>query len=180
MEQAREVISWDQYFMNIAKEVAQRSKDPSTQVWCVIVDEERRPISFGYNGFIAWGDESYMTWERPQKYYGVIHAEMNAILFAKRSLKWATLYVNYACCENCLKFIIQAGNKKVIDEKSKVNSAQNGNSKTMTNQETLEAITRIIKTAEPLGFTIKNLNGKSYLEEIWGSEGHIPDFREKS
>ena len=32
MEQAREVINWDQYFMNIANEVAKRSKDPSTQV----------------------------------------------------------------------------------------------------------------------------------------------------
>ena len=53
MEQAREVINWDHYFMNIANEVAKRSKDPSTQVGCVIVDEERRPISFGYNGFIA-------------------------------------------------------------------------------------------------------------------------------
>ena len=55
----------------------------------------------------------------------------------------------------------------MIYEKSKVNSAQNGNSKTMTNQETLEAITRIIKTAEPLGFSIQNLNGTPYLEEIW-------------
>lgn len=32
MEQAREVINWDLYFMNIANEVAKRSKDPSTQV----------------------------------------------------------------------------------------------------------------------------------------------------
>ncbi len=53
MEQAREVINWDQYFMNIANEVAKRSKDPSTQVGCVIVDSDHRPISFGYNGALA-------------------------------------------------------------------------------------------------------------------------------
>ena len=53
MEQAREVVNWDQYFMNIANEVATRSKDPSTQVGCVIVDSDHRPISFGYNGALA-------------------------------------------------------------------------------------------------------------------------------
>jgi deoxycytidylate deaminase len=32
MEEARIVIDWDNYFINIADEVATRSKDPSTQV----------------------------------------------------------------------------------------------------------------------------------------------------
>jgi deoxycytidylate deaminase len=32
MEVARNVIDWDSYFINIAEEVATRSKDPSTQV----------------------------------------------------------------------------------------------------------------------------------------------------
>ena len=32
METARNVIDWDHYFINIANEVATRSKDPSTQV----------------------------------------------------------------------------------------------------------------------------------------------------
>ena len=177
MEQAREVINWDLYFMNIANEVAKRSKDPSTQVWCVIVDEERRPISFGYNGFIAWGDESYMTWERPQKYYAVIHSEMNAILFATRDLKGSTMYVNYACCENCLKYVIQAGIKEVIYEKATLNSVKNGVKNTSTNPDTLEAITRLVMMAKPLWFSIRNINGTSYLEEIWGGEEYIPDFR---
>lgn len=41
-----EQISRDEYFLKIAREVASRSKDPSTQVGCVIVDEKYRPISF--------------------------------------------------------------------------------------------------------------------------------------
>ncbi len=52
MEIARNVIDWDEYFINIADEVATRSKDPSTQVGAVIVDKKHRPVSFGYNGFL--------------------------------------------------------------------------------------------------------------------------------
>jgi deoxycytidylate deaminase len=46
MESARNVIDRDSYFINIADEVATRSKDPSTQVGAVIVDEKHRPVSF--------------------------------------------------------------------------------------------------------------------------------------
>jgi dCMP deaminase len=46
MEIARDVLDWDNYFINIADEVATRSKDPSTQVGAVIVDKKHRPVSF--------------------------------------------------------------------------------------------------------------------------------------
>ena len=52
VETARNVIDWDNYFINIADEVATRSKDPSTQVGAVIVDKNHRPVSFGHNGFL--------------------------------------------------------------------------------------------------------------------------------
>ena len=52
MEIARHVIDRDNYFINISDEVATRSKDPSTQVGAVIVDQKHRPVSFGYNGFL--------------------------------------------------------------------------------------------------------------------------------
>jgi dephospho-CoA kinase len=48
----KRIPSWDEYFIEIAKVTAKRSKDPSTQTGCVIVDKNNRPISFGYNGFI--------------------------------------------------------------------------------------------------------------------------------
>jgi hypothetical protein len=41
----------------------------------------------------------------------------------------------------------------------------------------LEAITRLVMMAKPLWFTIRNINGKSYLEEIRGGEENIPDFK---
>lgn len=45
--------TWDEYFIEIAKVTARRSKDPSTKTGCVIVDPNNRPVSFGYNGFIG-------------------------------------------------------------------------------------------------------------------------------
>ena len=44
-------ITWDEYFMGIAKLSAERSKDPNTQVGCCIVSDENKILSMGYNGF---------------------------------------------------------------------------------------------------------------------------------
>lgn len=164
--------SWDEYFINIAEQVAKRSKDPSTKTSCVIVDEKNRPISFGYNGFIGGCDETKMSQERPIKYHLVIHAEMNAILFAKRELTNSTLYSLYAPCENCLKHAIQAGIKKIIYKNPVVESKANNNEQSMTNAVTNEAITRILLSAPYVD--CHSVNGKSYLEEMWGD--NIPKF----
>ena len=40
-------ISWDEYFMAIAKLSAMRSKDPSTQVGACIVGADNRILSIG-------------------------------------------------------------------------------------------------------------------------------------
>jgi dCMP deaminase len=164
--------SWDQYFISIAEQVAKRSKDPSTKTGCLIVDNKNRPISFGYNGFIGGCDETKMSQERPIKYHLVIHAEMNAILFAKRDLEKSVMYSLYAPCENCLKHMIQSGIKKVIYKNSVVESKANNNAKSMTNDVTNEAITRILLSVPDVD--CRNINGKSYLEEMWGD--NIPKF----
>lgn len=101
-------MNWNEYFMNIADQVAKKSKDPSTQVGTVIVSENNEPISFGYNGMVRNMNDEQVTWDRPMKYHIVIHAEMNAILFAKRDLTGAKLYCTHHPCENCLKHILQA------------------------------------------------------------------------
>ena len=44
---------WDDRFLSLAALVAGWSKDPSTQVGCVIVDPDRRVRGMGYNGFPA-------------------------------------------------------------------------------------------------------------------------------
>jgi len=164
--------SWDEYFLNIAEQVAKKSKDPSTQTGCVIVDEKNRPVSFGYNGWIGGCDEKKMSYERPMKYLLVIHAEMNALIFSKRGLENCSLYSLYAPCENCLKFLIQAGIKNVIYKNPVVESKVNKHKYSMTNEITNEAVTRLL-LASPW-FKCNNINGKSYLKEMWGN--NIPKF----
>ena len=44
-------ISWDEYFMGVAILSSYRSKDPSTKVGACIVNEDKRIIGIGYNGF---------------------------------------------------------------------------------------------------------------------------------
>ena len=44
-------ITWDEYFMGVAKLSAMRSKDPNTQVGACIVSEDNKILSMGYNGF---------------------------------------------------------------------------------------------------------------------------------
>jgi dCMP deaminase len=105
--------TWEEYFLSIAKTVAQRSKDPSTKVGCVIVDQNKQPVSFGYNGFPSGIKENILTYDRPMKYGYMVHAEMNAILFAKRDLTDCIIYCTHQPCLNCLKHIIQSGIKKI-------------------------------------------------------------------
>ena len=112
------------------------------------------------------------------KYYFSIHAEMNAILFSKSDLTWCTLYCNYACCENCLKFIIQSWIKKVIYKQLHVKSVVSAGNASMERPETWEAATRLILSAQPLWFEMKNINGVSYLEELWWWKENIPNFIE--
>ncbi len=166
-------MQWDEYFIGIAEQVALKSKDPSTKTGTVIVDKNYRPVSFGYNGFISGCDELKMTQERPMKYHLVIHAEMNAILFAKRDLTDCILYTLYAPCENCLKHILQVGIKKIIYKYPFVQSKMQHNCKTMATSETAESLTRLLQSLPDV--ECRNINGKSYLEELWG-DCEIPQF----
>lgn len=161
-------LAWDEYFMEIAETVAKKSKDPSSQNGCVIVDERKRPVSFGYNGTIQGADESKMTLsERPMKYYFAIHSEMNALIFAGRDLNGCTLYNMIATCENCLKHCLQAGIKRFVYKELRVHS-HGKTAKSMTNIETDEAIVRLL-AACPDVETLNITNGKTYIEDILDS-----------
>ena len=160
---------WDEYFMGICDQVLKRSKDPSQKLGCVIVDERKRPVSFGYNGMIQGADESKMTLsERPMKYYFVIHSEMNALLFAGRDLTGCTLYNTVATCENCLKYCLQAGIKRFVYKELRVASYRNKQKKSMTSIETDEAVIRLL-AAMPDVETLNITNGKTYQQDILDS-----------
>lgn len=110
---------WSQRFMEMAELVASWSKDPTRQVGCVIVDDDYRIISVGYNGFprgVKDCCERYI--DRETKYLFVAHAERNAIDNAPMSVKGCTLYTPLEPCYECAKTIIQNGISKVITYKA--------------------------------------------------------------
>ncbi len=112
-------ITWDEYFMGIAKLSAQRSKDPSTQVGACIVSEDNKVVSIGYNGMPCGCNDDDMPWlngeELESKYLYVCHAEFNAILNSPTPvLKGTKLYVTLFPCNECAKAVIQSGIKEII------------------------------------------------------------------
>ena len=112
-------ISWDEYFMAIAEVVKLRSKDPNTKVGACIV-KDNKILSTGYNGFPRGCDDNKYPWDKgnknevDNKYFYVVHAELNAILNSTQSVKDSTIYVTLYPCNECAKAIIQSGIKKVI------------------------------------------------------------------
>ena len=117
----QDYISWDEYFMGVALLTAQRSKDPSTQVGACIVDNEKRILSTGYNGFPLGCSDDDFPWDREgesendTKYPFVVHAELNAILNARgKNLTGSTIYVALFPCHECAKAIIQSGISRVV------------------------------------------------------------------
>lgn len=118
----KDVLSWDHYFMALAKLSAKRSKDPSTQVGACIVSADKRILSIGYNGAPNGFNDSAFPWTREgdpldTKYLYVVHAERNAILNyhgSRRDLVGATIYIDLFPCNECSKEIIQAGIKEVV------------------------------------------------------------------
>lgn len=112
-------ITWDTYFMGVARLSAMRSKDPQTQVGACIVNTKKRIVGIGYNGFPYGIDDDDFPWDKKDswldsKYPYVVHAEPNAILNATEPLDDATLYVTLFPCNECAKLIIQSGIKEVV------------------------------------------------------------------
>lgn len=106
---------WSERFMHLAEHVATWSKDPSTQVGCVIVDKQNRVVSLGFNGFPRGiKDLTDRYNDKETKYLFVAHAERNALDNAPLSVEGCTLYSPLLPCNECAKSIIQKGIKKVI------------------------------------------------------------------
>ena len=123
-EKRKNYISWDEYFMSLAKLSAMRSKDPSTQVGACIVGNDNRILSIGDDRF-PWAREGENL---NTKYPYVCHAEMNAIVNYRgnrKDLENARLYVDLFPCNECAKIIIQSGIKEVIYLSDKYANSEN-------------------------------------------------------
>lgn len=108
---------WDKRWFDIAKVVANWSKDPSTKVGAVIVSPSQHIVTTGYNGMPSGVANTEERWTRPKKYLFVQHAERNAIYQAAkygRSLEGCTLYTTVFPCSDCMGGIVQVKIKKVV------------------------------------------------------------------
>lgn len=110
--------SWDEYFMNIGREVASRSTCSRKHVGAVIV-RDKTILSTGYNGSIRGlphcDDEDHMM--EDGHCVRTIHAEANAIIQAAKngtSIEGAAIYVTASPCWHCFKMIANAGIGRIV------------------------------------------------------------------
>ncbi len=120
-------LSFDQIFMNLATDLADRSHCVKAHVGAVLT-KDTRIISIGYNGPPAHTHNCDMEWPEtgcPRDSKGscslALHAEENAILYAVKNganLEGATLYTTLSPCLPCSRLIFSAGIKRVYFDKS--------------------------------------------------------------
>ncbi len=109
--------SWDEYFMNIAKQVATRSTCDRKHCGAVIV-RDRVILSTGYNGSIIGlphcDDVGHMI--ENGHCVRTVHAEMNAVAQAAKNgvnINGSTIYITASPCWICFKLLVNAGIKKI-------------------------------------------------------------------
>ena len=105
--------SWDEYFMNIARQVASRSTCDRKHVGAVIV-RDRTILSTGYNGSIRGLDHCDEAGHLMEDGHCVrtVHAEANAIVQAARHgirLEGGTIYVTASPCWSCFRLVANCG-----------------------------------------------------------------------
>ena len=112
------MTDWDKRFLQLAKHISEWSKDPSTQVGCVVVGPDRELRSTSFNGLPRGiEDNEQRLNNREIKYPLICHAEENAIMHAARigmSLKDCTAYVTWPPCTRCARSLIQAGISTIV------------------------------------------------------------------
>ena len=115
--------NWTPHFwLNMAEAYAQGSKDPSLKVGCVIVRPDRTAASWGCNGFPRGiKDCPERLTNRMTKLDLTIHAEDNALIFAKESVAGYTLFSTFCPCIRCAVKIIQSGISRVYFRKNDLN-----------------------------------------------------------
>ena len=108
-------VKWDLRMLDKASFVSKWSKDPSTRCGAVIVRDINVTVQEGYNGYPFGVDDDGTLHVREEKYPRIIHAEVNAILLARRDVSGCSLYVYpLPPCARCAGVIIQAGISRVI------------------------------------------------------------------
>jgi dCMP deaminase len=108
-------MDWDEYALNIAYEVAKRSKDPWRKVGAVILRRDNSIAAVGYNGFPAGVFEDWSDRDRRRSL--VVHAEQNALRYIKPD-ECYLIAVTTLPCNDCLKAIASYGIKNIVYKES--------------------------------------------------------------
>ncbi|MEA3494313.1 MAG: dCMP deaminase family protein [Candidatus Margulisiibacteriota bacterium] len=117
---------WNDYFMKITENVAERATCVKRKVGAIIV-KDNRILSTGYNGAPKGFDHcteatcirkqmNVPSGQRHELCRG-LHAEQNAIIQAAVhgvSIDGSIMYCNYQPCVICVKMIINAGITKLV------------------------------------------------------------------
>ena len=120
-------ISWDEYFMEMAKLAARRSTCLRRQVGAVIV-QDKHVIATGYNGAPkgiphcaemggCYREQNNIPSGERHELCRALHAEQNAICQAAKrgiSIEGGTLYCRMTPCRTCTMLIINCGIKRVV------------------------------------------------------------------
>ncbi len=110
--------SWDEYFMNIAREVATRATCDRKHVGAVIV-RDRCILATGYNGSLRGLEHCDEAGHMMDEGHCVrtIHAEANAIIQAARNgtaIDKASIYITASPCWGCFKMVANAGIERIV------------------------------------------------------------------
>lgn len=110
------MLSFNQYFMKIAKVTSERSPCKRLNVGCVLV-KNNRIVSQGYNGFLEGCP--HVSIVRDNHEQAIVHAEQNAIAYCARngtSSDGCTAYITHYPCIICCRILLASGIKKIIYE----------------------------------------------------------------
>lgn len=110
--------SWDEYFIGIARAVAERATCDRKHVGAVLV-RDRQIVATGYNGSVRGqphcDDAGHLMVDG--HCVRTVHAEMNALVQAARTgaaVEGSTLYVTAFPCHLCAKLLANAGVVRVV------------------------------------------------------------------
>lgn len=140
--EGKERMSWDEFFMQMAYTVSERTACVFHRAGSVFVDQNHRIISLGYNG-PSTGDYNCnevgcakvhgdpVTGEI-RRCRGV-HGEINAIINSgdTRRLRDSTLYITLFPCYDCMKALNNVGVRRIVygEEYLRILDGSNGQKK---------------------------------------------------
>jgi dCMP deaminase len=121
---------WDTYFAAIAVAVSARADCRRARHGCVIVDDQQRIVSTGYNGSPVGDERSCLAGDCPRGLMSTdevrhnaadysnciaLHAEANAVAYGDGArMRGGTAYITGPPCDMCAKLLAAAGLTRIV------------------------------------------------------------------